>query len=112
MVGDDAGIWSFIHVQDAAQATAAAMDRGTPGVYNVVDDEPAPVSSWLPFLADVLGSKPPRRVPVWLARLLIGDGGISMMTRIRGGSNAKAKDQLGWQLIYFSWRRGFIEGLG
>ena len=112
VVGDGAGFWSFIHVQDAAQATAAAMDRGTPGVYNVVDDEPAPVSSWLPFLADVLGSKPPRRVPVWLARLLIGDGGVSMMTRIRGGSNAKAKDQLGWQLIHSSWRRGFIEGLG
>ena len=112
VVGDGAGIWSFIHVQDAAQATASAIDRGAPGVYNVVDDEPAPVSSWLPFLADVLGSKPPRRVPVWLARWLIGDGGVSMMTMIRGGSNAKARDQLGWQPVYSSWRRGFIEGLG
>jgi nucleoside-diphosphate-sugar epimerase len=112
VVGDGAGVWSFTHVHDAARATTAAMDRGAPGVYNVVDDEPAPVSSWLPFLADVLESKPPRNVPVWLARLLIGDGGVSMMTRIRGGSNAKARDQLGWQLIYSSWRRGFNEGLG
>jgi nucleoside-diphosphate-sugar epimerase len=112
VVGDGAGIWSFIHVQDAARATARAMDRGTPGVYNVVDDEPAPVSTWLPFLADALGSRSPRRVPVWLARLLIGDGGVSMMTEVRGGSNARARDQLGWQLTYSSWRRGFIEGLG
>jgi nucleoside-diphosphate-sugar epimerase len=112
IVGDGAGIWSFIHVQDVAGATAAAMSRGTPGIYNVVDDEPAPVSSWLPFLADVLGAKPPRRVPVWLARFLIGDGGVSMMTKIRGGSNAKAKRELEWQPIYPTWRRGFVEGLG
>jgi nucleoside-diphosphate-sugar epimerase len=80
LVGDGAGIWSFIHIQDVAGATVAAMSRGAPGIYNVVDDEPAPVSTWLPFLADVLGAKPPRKVPVWLAKLLIGDGGVSMMT--------------------------------
>lgn len=112
IVGDGAGIWSFIHVQDVARATVAALDQGTPGVYNVVDDEPAPVSSWLPFLAELLRAKPPRRVPVWLARLLIGDGGVSMMTQIRGGSNGKAKRQLGWELMYPTWRRGFVEGLG
>jgi nucleoside-diphosphate-sugar epimerase len=112
IVGDGAGIWSFIHVQDVARATVAAMSHGTPGIYNIVDDEPAPVSKWLSFLAEALGAKPPRRVPVWLARFLIGDGGISMMTEIRGGSNAKAKRELGWQPIYASWRRGFNEGLG
>jgi nucleoside-diphosphate-sugar epimerase len=111
LVGDGAGIWSFIHVQDAARATAAVVTQGAPGVYNVVDDEPAPVSNWLPFLAEVLGAKPPRRVPVWLAKLLIGDGGVSMMTEIRGGSNAKAKGELDWQLTYPSWRSGFVEGL-
>jgi 2-alkyl-3-oxoalkanoate reductase len=112
IVGDGAGIWSFIHIQDVARATVAAMSRGEPGIYNVVDDEPAPVSTWLPFLADVLGAKPPRRVPVWLGKLAIGDGGVSMMTQIRGGSNAKAKRELGWQPVYPSWRRGFVEGLG
>lgn len=112
IVGDGAGIWSFIHVQDVARATVAAMSHGTPGIYNIVDDEPAPVSKWLPFLAEALGVKPPRRVPVWLGRFLIGDGGISMMTEIRGGSNAKAKRELGWQPIYASWRHGFNEGLG
>ncbi len=112
IVGDGAGIWSFIHIQDVARATVAAMSRGAPGVYNVVDDEPAAVSTWLPFLADVVGAKPPRRLPVLLGMLLIGDGGVSMMTKIRGGSNAKAKRELGWQPIYPSWRRGFAEGLG
>ncbi|MFZ1864413.1 MAG: NAD(P)-dependent oxidoreductase, partial [Polyangiales bacterium] len=112
IVGDGAGIWSFLHIQDASRATVAAISRGSPGVYNVVDDEPAPVSAWLPFLAQALDAKPPRRVPVWLARFLIGEGGISMMTKIRGGSNAKAKRELGWQPIYPTWRRGFREGLG
>lgn len=112
IVGDGAGTWSFIHVSDAARATVAALSHGSPGIYNIVDDEPAPVSRWLPFLADVLGARPPRRVPVWLARLVIGDGGVSMMTRIRGGSNAKAKRELGWQPTYPTWRRGFTEGLG
>lgn len=112
IVGDGAGIWSFIHIQDVARATVAAMSRGAPGIYNIVDDEPAPVSTWLPFLAKALGAKPPRRVPVWLGKLAIGDGGVSMMTKIRGGSNAKAKRDLEWRPIYPSWRRGFAEGLG
>lgn len=111
LVGKGTGIWSFIHVRDVAQATAAAMSHGTPGIYNIVDDEPAPVSAWLPFLADVLGARPPRTVPVWLARLLIGEAGVSMMTQIRGGSNARAKRELGWRPVYSSWRQGFAEGL-
>jgi nucleoside-diphosphate-sugar epimerase len=112
IVGDGGGIWSFVHIADAAQATLQAISRGEPGVYNVVDDEPAPVSAWLPALAAAVGAAPPRHVPVWLGRLAIGDGGVSMMTVIRGGSNAKAKRELGWQPTYPSWRRGFIEGLG
>jgi nucleoside-diphosphate-sugar epimerase len=112
IVGVGAGIWSFTHIQDAARATLAAISRGAPGIYNVVDDEPAPVSIWLPYLASALGAKPPRKVPVWLAKLLIGDGGVSMMTQIRGASNAKAKREFGWVPVYSSWRRGFVEGLG
>jgi nucleoside-diphosphate-sugar epimerase len=112
IVGDGAGIWSFIHLQDVAHATVAAISHGDPGVYNVVDDEPAPVSTWLPVLAEAVGAKPPYRVPVWLAKMLIGEGGVSMMTKIRGGSNAKAKRELEWQPIYPTWRRGFFEGLG
>jgi nucleoside-diphosphate-sugar epimerase len=112
IVGDGAGIWSFIHINDVARATVAAVSHGDSGIYNVVDDEPAPVSTWLPALADAVGAKPPYRVPVWLGKLMIGDGGVSMMTKIRGGSNAKAKRELGWQPIYPSWRRGFVEGLG
>lgn len=112
IVGDGAGLWSFVHIEDAARATEAAMTRGGPGIYNIVDDEPAPVSSWLPFLAEVVGAKPPRRVPVRLARLLIGEGGVSMMTKIRGGNNAKAKTELGWQPTCSTWRRGFVEELG
>ena len=112
IVGDGGGVWSFIHVNDVAQATVAAISRGDPGIYNVVDDDPAPVSIWLPSLADAVGAKPPYRVPAWLGRLVIGDGGVSMMTEVRGGSNAKAKRALGWQPNYPSWRRGFIEGIG
>jgi nucleoside-diphosphate-sugar epimerase len=112
IVGDGAGVWSFIHVHDAARATVAAISHGDPGIYNIVDDEPAAVSTWLPALADAVGAKPPYKAPVWLAKLMIGDGGVSMMTKIRGGSNAKAKRDLGWRPIYPSWRRGFIEGLG
>jgi len=111
IVGDGAGVWSFVHVGDAAHATAAAVVRGTPGIYNVVDNEPAPVSEWLPELARAIGAAPPRRIPAWIARLAIGEGGVSMMTRIRGGSNAKAKRELGWTPRYPSWRRGFVEGL-
>ncbi len=112
IVGDGAGIWSFVHIQDVARATVAAVSRGAPGIYNIVDDEPAAVSTWLPFLADAVDAKPPRRVPVWLGKLAIGDGGVSIMTKVRGGSNAKAKRELGWQPTYRSWRRGFLEGLG
>jgi len=112
VVGDGAGIWSFVHIDDAAQATGAAISSGDPGIYNIVDDEPAAVSEWLPALAAAVGAKPPGKVSVWLAKLAIGDGGVSMMTSIRGGSNAKAKRDLGWQPIYSSWRRGFVEGLG
>ena len=113
LVGDGAGIWSFIHIEDAATATALAVGRGEPGLYNIVDNEPAPVSEWLPFLAEVVGARPPRKVPVWLARLVLGEPGVSMMTRIRGSSNAKAKAkrELGWELRYPSWRIGFREGL-
>lgn len=112
IVGDGGGIWSFIHIEDAARATLAAISYGIPGIYNIVDDEPAPVSEWLPFLANTVGAKPPLHIPAWLARLAIGDGGVSMMTKIRGGSNIKAKSELRWQLIYNTWRHGFIEGLG
>jgi nucleoside-diphosphate-sugar epimerase len=107
LIGDGAGVWSFLHVDDAAGATVAALDRGGPDVYNVVDDDPAPVSDWLPYLADVLGAKPPRRVPVWLGRIAAGEVVVSTMTRIRGSSNAKAKRELGWEPRYASWREGF-----
>jgi|SRR5215211_432855 len=112
IVGDGAGVWSFIHVDDAATAAIAAMERGAPSVYNIVDDEPAPVAVFLPELARALDAKPPRRLPVWLGRLAIGDVGISMMTQVRGTSNAKAKRELGWQPSYRSWREGFRTGLG
>jgi 2-alkyl-3-oxoalkanoate reductase len=112
IVGDGDGIWSFIHIHNAAGATVAAISNGSPGIYNVVDDEPAPVTTWLPALAVAVGAKPPYRVPTWLGKLAIGEGGVSMMTQIRGGSNAKAKRELGWKLNYPSWRRGFVEGLG
>src|SRR5262245_18362747 len=98
IVGDGAGIWSFIHIRDVARATVAAVSHGDPGIYNVVDDEPAPVSTWLPALAEAVGAKPPYKVPVWLGKLAIGGSGVSMMTKIRGGSNAKTKGELGWQL--------------
>jgi nucleoside-diphosphate-sugar epimerase len=112
IVGDGAGIWSFIHISDVARATVAAITNGEPGIYNVVDDEPAPVSTWLPALAQAVRAKPPYRVPVWLGKLAIGEGGVSMMTKIRGGSNGKAKRELRWQPGFASWRRGFVEGLG
>ncbi len=112
IVGNGGGVWSFIHIDDAATATIAAIEHGAPGVYNIVDDEPAPVAAWLPELARALGAKPPRRVPVWLGRLAAGEVGVSMMTQIRGTSNAKAKRELGWQPRYQSWRDGFRTGLG
>jgi nucleoside-diphosphate-sugar epimerase len=112
IIGDGGGIWSLVHIQDAASATAAAVERGEPGVYNVVDDEPAPVSVILPELAKAVGAKPPRRIPRWIGRLLAGEGMTIMMTEVRGASNAKAKRELGWELRYPSWRQGFKEGLG
>lgn len=111
LVGDGAGVWSFIHVDDAAAATVAALERGEPGIYNVVDDEPAAVRDWLPVLAEALQAKPPRHVPTWLARIVGGQETVSAMTKIRGASNAKAKRQLGWTPRYASWRDGFRTGL-
>ncbi len=111
LVGDAGGIWSWIHIDDAASAAVAAVERGAAGVYNIVDDDPAPVSEWLPFLAETVGAKPPRHVPVWLARLVVGEVGVSMMTQIRGSSNAKAKRELGWEPHWSSWRDGFRHGL-
>ena len=107
IVGDGAGVWSFVHLDDVATATAAAIERGAPGIYNIVDDEPARVADWLPVLAAAAGAKPPRHVPVWLGRLAVGPQGVAMMTEIRGASNAKAKRELGWQLVHPSWREGF-----
>jgi 2-alkyl-3-oxoalkanoate reductase len=113
LVGGGGGVWSFVHIEDAAAATAAAVERGRPGMYNVLDDEPAPVREWLPLLANALGAKPPRRVPRWLGRLAAGEMATVMMTDMWvGASNAKAKRELGWQLRYPSWRQGFAQGLG
>jgi nucleoside-diphosphate-sugar epimerase len=112
IIGDGAGIWSLVHIADAAAATAAALDHGAPGTYNVVDDEPVPVSVMLPELAKAVGAKPPRRFPRWIGRLLAGEGNTIMMTEVRGASNAKAKRELGWELRYPSWRQGFRDGLG
>ena len=107
LVGDGGGIWSFVHLDDAADATVLALERGAPGVYNVVDDDPAPVREWLPALAASIGAKPPRRVPRWLGRLAAGDAGVALMTEIRGASYAKAKRELGWAPRHPSWRQGF-----
>jgi nucleoside-diphosphate-sugar epimerase len=107
IVGDGGGAWSYIHVDDAATATVAAIEHGRPGIYNVVDDDPAPVREWLPYLAEVVGAKPPRRVPAWLAKLLVGEHVVAMMTQARGSTNAKAKRELGWRPQYASWRDGF-----
>jgi len=113
LVGDGGGVWSFVHIEDAAAATVAVIEHGKPGIYNVVDDEPAPVREWLPALASALGAKPPRRVPRWLVRLAAGEAATVMMTDVQGAaSNAKAKRELGWQLRYPSWRLGFANGLG
>jgi nucleoside-diphosphate-sugar epimerase len=112
IIGDGAGVWSFLHVEDAAAAAVAAIQRGEPGVYNIADDEPAPVSVWLPEYARTVGAKPPLRVPVWLGRLAVGDVGVSLFTQTRGISNAKAKRDLGWTPTYASWRQGFKAALG
>jgi 2-alkyl-3-oxoalkanoate reductase len=112
IVGDGGGVWSHVHIEDAAAATAIAVERGQPGIYNVVDDDPAPVREWLPVLASALDAKPPWRIPRWLGRLLAGETATLMMTDVRGASNEKAKRELGWQPRYASWRQGFAQGLG
>jgi 2-alkyl-3-oxoalkanoate reductase len=107
VVGKGTGTFSFVQVEDAAAATVAALERGAPGAYNVVDDEPAPMREWAPAFAAAVGAKKPLRVPAWLARIVAGPGAVAMATQLRGASNAKAKRELGWQLRYPSWRQGF-----
>ena len=110
LIGDGAGWWSFLHVEDAASATVMAVERGKPGnIYNIVDDEPVQVREWLPALAEMLGAKPPFHVPAWIARLLAGEHMVAMMTQVRAGSNAKAKQDLDWEPARPSWRQGFAE---
>jgi nucleoside-diphosphate-sugar epimerase len=112
LVGRGTGYSSWVHLDDAASATVLALEQKVSGVFNIVDDEPAPASEWLPYLAACAGAKPPMRVPKWLARLLAGEAAVTMMTEGRGFSNAKARRELGWELRYPSWRQGFREGLG
>ena len=112
LVGAGTGVWSFIHIDDAATATVAAVERGAPGIYQIVDDDPAPVSEWLPALAAAIGARPPLRVPAWVARLAGGAHGVVLMTEARGASNAKARRELGWRPAWPSWRQGFRDGLG
>jgi 2-alkyl-3-oxoalkanoate reductase len=107
VIGGGTGIWSFIETSDAAAATVAAVGQGAPGIYNITDSDPAPVAEWLPYLAKVLGAKPPLRLPVWLGRLLGGEFVVVQMTTARGTSNAKARKVLGWEPRYASWREGF-----
>jgi nucleoside-diphosphate-sugar epimerase len=107
VIGGGTGIWPFIEITDAAAATFAAVEHGAPGVYNVADSDPAPVAEWLPYLAEVLGAKPPLRLPAWLGRLLAGEFVVTQMTRARGLSNEKARKELGWEPRYASWREGF-----
>jgi len=106
IVGDGGGFSSFVHLDDAAAATVLALEHDGPAIYNIVDDEPAPLREWLPVLANALGAKPPRHVPVWLARLIAGEAAVMLGTEARGASNAKAKRELGWTLRYSSWRQG------
>ncbi len=109
IVGKGDGTFSFVHVEDAAGATVAALERGAPGAYNVVDDEPAPMRDWVPVFCEAVGAKKPWRVPVWLARLVAGAAAVGSATQLRGASNAKAKRELGWQPRYPSWRQGFAD---
>jgi nucleoside-diphosphate-sugar epimerase len=111
IVGGGTGVWSFIHIEDAAAATVAAVEGGPAGIYNVVDDEPAPVSEWAPVLAAAVGAKRPLRVPRWVGRLAAGEWATVAMTEIRGAANDKAKRELDWHLRYPSWRQGFTKGL-
>jgi nucleoside-diphosphate-sugar epimerase len=111
LVGHGTGMWSFVDIDDAAAATLNAIAHNTRGIYNIVDDDPAPIAEWLPFLASAIGAKPPRHVPAWLGRMLIGEHGLVMMNKVRGASNAKARRELGWQPRFPSWREGFLRGL-
>ena len=111
IVGDGRGVWSWVHIADAASATVAAIERGRPGLYHVADDEPAPVGVIVPALARALGAKPPRHVPAWLVRMVAGEAPVHMMTKVCGISSEKAKRELGWTPRYPSWRTGFTEGL-
>jgi 2-alkyl-3-oxoalkanoate reductase len=111
LIGDGAGWWSFLHVDDAAAATAVAVEKGAPGLYNIVDDEPGPVSVWLPALAAMIGARPPWRIPRWLARIAAGEHMVALMTESRAGSNRKARRELGWAPVHPSWRQGFAEVL-
>jgi nucleoside-diphosphate-sugar epimerase len=111
LIGDAGGIWSFLHVTDAAAATVTAIGGGARGIYNIVDDEPAPVAEWLPVLASAAGAKPPWHLPAWIGKLAAGEAAMSMFTQVRGSSNAKAKAELGWQPIWPTWRDGFMYGL-
>jgi nucleoside-diphosphate-sugar epimerase len=108
IIGNGEGVTSFIHLDDAAGATVLALDHDGAAIYNVVDDDPAPLREWVPVLANILGAKPPRHIPVWLARLIAGEAGVIMGTQTRGASNAKAKRELGWKPRYPSWRQGFV----
>ena len=112
IIGNGEGVMSYIHLDDAATATVAALEHGQGGIYNIVDDDPAPLREWLPVLASVLGAKPPRHMPAWLARLVAGEDAVNMGTGSRGASNAKAKRELGWTLRYPSWRQGFAAAYG
>jgi nucleoside-diphosphate-sugar epimerase len=112
IIGNGEGVMSYIHLEDAATATVAALEHGQGGIYNIVDDDPAPLREWLPVLASVLGAKPPRHMPAWLARLVAGEDAVNMGTSSRGASNAKAKRELGWTLRYPSWRQGFAAAYG
>lgn len=111
IVGGGGGVWSFIHIDDAASATRLAIEQGPAGIFNIVDDEPAEVAVWLPELARAVGGKPPYHLPAWLGRIMIGESGVSIMTQVRGSSNAKAKRVLGWQPRFPTWREGFRQGL-
>ncbi len=112
VLGKGAGVFSYVHIDDAASATVAAVERGPSGIYNVVDDDPAPMRDWLPVYAEALGAKPPRRLPAWIGRMAAGKFTAAMATQLRGASNEKAKRELGWAPRYPSWRQGFEEALG
>lgn len=108
IIGNGTGVMSYVHLDDAATATVLALEHDGPGIYNIVDDDPAPLREWLPVLASVLGAKPPRHIPAWVVRLIAGEDAVRMGTQARGASNAKAKRELGWTLGYPSWRQGFV----